>query len=184
MGEIEVINVKCPIHELPGNVVIDNFYARLSFQDKTSLDTSCSRSFTRNKEEFKWDLLDRIQENTEGWENDKGRESGIKYDFECVKTFMNTDDFRNISTAYGLDSQVVANFYKAFASYFGMPKEGFKNYHEPYKDKTVSPMTRTIEVNIVDHIIPEPYIEKVPFPAKIKELSIIASVVNKVQEKL
>ncbi|KAK1694769.1 hypothetical protein QYE76_011466 [Lolium multiflorum] len=49
---------------------------RLSFQDKTLLDTACSGSFTRNKEEFKWDLLDRIQENTEGWENDKGRVSG------------------------------------------------------------------------------------------------------------
>ncbi|KAK1663062.1 hypothetical protein QYE76_051221 [Lolium multiflorum] len=45
-------------------------------QDKTLLDTACSGSFTRNKEEFKWDLLDRIQENTEEWENDKGRESG------------------------------------------------------------------------------------------------------------
>ena len=86
-------------------------------------------------------------------------------------------------TSDGLDSQVVANFYKVFASYFGMPKGGFKKYHEPYKDKLVSPMTRTIEVNTVDHIIPEPYIEKVPFPAKIKEHSIIASVVNKSTRK-
>ncbi|KAK1618114.1 hypothetical protein QYE76_023631 [Lolium multiflorum] len=70
--------LKCPIHELPGNVIIDNFYARLSFQDKTLLDTSCSGSFTRNKEEFKRDILDRIQENTEGWENDKDRESDCK----------------------------------------------------------------------------------------------------------
>ncbi|KAK1603643.1 hypothetical protein QYE76_027316, partial [Lolium multiflorum] len=43
--------------------------------DKTLLDTSCSGSFTRNKEEFKRDLLNRIQENTEGWEIDKDRES-------------------------------------------------------------------------------------------------------------
>ncbi|KAK1616125.1 hypothetical protein QYE76_021642 [Lolium multiflorum] len=49
---------------------------RMSFQDKTLLDTSCSGSFTRNKEEFKWDLLNRIQENAEDWENDKGKESG------------------------------------------------------------------------------------------------------------
>ncbi|KAK1651072.1 hypothetical protein QYE76_068877 [Lolium multiflorum] len=46
-------------------------------RDKTLLDTSCSGSFTRNKEEFKRDLLDRIQENTEGWENDKDRESCV-----------------------------------------------------------------------------------------------------------
>ena len=48
-------------------------------------------------------------------------------------------------TAYGLDSQVVANFYKAFASYFSMPNESLKslkNYHEPYKDKTISPVIR------------------------------------------
>ena len=79
---------------------------------------------------------------------------------------MNSDEFRNVNTAYGLDSQVVANFYKAFATYFGMPKdsfESFKNYHKSYKDKTVSLMTKSIEVNTVDHIVPEPYIERVFF---------------------
>ena len=45
--------LKCLIHELLSNVIIDNFYARLSFQDKTLLDTSCAGSFTRTKEEFK-----------------------------------------------------------------------------------------------------------------------------------
>ncbi|KAK1693662.1 hypothetical protein QYE76_010359 [Lolium multiflorum] len=75
LGRLKSLMLKCPIHELPGNVIIDNFYARLSFQDKTLLDTSCSGSFTRKNEEFKRDLLDRIQENTEGWENDKDRES-------------------------------------------------------------------------------------------------------------
>ncbi|KAK1648882.1 hypothetical protein QYE76_066687 [Lolium multiflorum] len=44
--------------------------------DKTLLDTTCSGSFTSNKEEFKRDLLDRIKENAEDWENDKGKESG------------------------------------------------------------------------------------------------------------
>ncbi|KAK1617062.1 hypothetical protein QYE76_022579 [Lolium multiflorum] len=43
---------------------------------KTLLDTTCSGSFTSNKEEFKRDLLDRIKENAEDWENDKGKESG------------------------------------------------------------------------------------------------------------
>ena len=65
---------------------------------------------------------------------------------------MNTDDFRNISTTYGLDSQVVVNFYKAFASNFGLPNgsfKSFKNYHEPYKDKTVSLVAKSIEVNTV-----------------------------------
>ena len=99
---------------------------------------------------------------------------------------MNTDEFWNVSTAYGLDSHVVAKFNKAFASFFRMPKDSFeslKNYHEPYKDKIVSPMTKIIEVNTIDHIVPELYIGKVPFPAKIREHSVLASVVNKSTKK-
>jgi hypothetical protein len=57
---------KCPIHELPSNIVIDNFYARLALHDKDLLDASCFGSFTHMKGEAKWDLLDRIQENTKG----------------------------------------------------------------------------------------------------------------------
>ncbi|KAK1677835.1 hypothetical protein QYE76_038683 [Lolium multiflorum] len=175
--------LKCPIHELPGNVIIDNFYARLSFQDKTLLDTSCSGSFTRNKEEFKRDLLDRIQENTEGWENDKDRESGIIYDYKCIEAFMDTDKFRNMSATYGLDSQVVANLYKAFASHYELPKKNFDKYHEPYKDKIDSSINKCVVIETVDHVIPEAYIEKTPFPAKMKEYSVISSAVNKSEKK-
>jgi hypothetical protein len=64
-----------------------------------------------------------IQENAEGWAHDKGRRSGINYDYECIKTFMRTDDFHNVSTAYGLDSQILANCLKAFASYLDVPKK-------------------------------------------------------------
>ncbi|KAK1646524.1 hypothetical protein QYE76_064329 [Lolium multiflorum] len=175
--------LKCPIHELPGNVIIDNFYARLSFQDKTLLDTSCSGSFTRNKEEFKRDLLDRIQENTEGWENDKDRESGIIYDYKCIEAFMDTDKFRNMSATYGLDSQVVANLYKAFASHYELPKKNFDKYHEPYKDKVDSSVNKCVVIETVDNVIPEAYIEKTPFPAKMKEYSVISSAVNKSEKK-
>ncbi|KAK1605686.1 hypothetical protein QYE76_029359 [Lolium multiflorum] len=172
-----------PIHELPGNVIIDNFYARLSFQDKTLLDTSCSGSFTRKNEEFKRDLLDRIQENTEGWENDKDRESGIIYDYKCIEAFMDTDKFRNMSATYGLDSQVVANLYKAFASHYELPKKNFDKYHEPYKDKVDSSVNKCVVVETVDNVIPEAYIEKTPFPAKMKEYSVISSAVNKSEKK-
>jgi hypothetical protein len=115
--------LKCPIHELPSNIVVNNFYARHSLHDKDLLDASCSGSFTRMKEEAKWDLLDHIQENTEGWENDKGRKLGINYDYECIKAFMGTDDFHNVSVVYGLDSQILANCFKAFASYLDVPKK-------------------------------------------------------------
>ncbi|KAK1618870.1 hypothetical protein QYE76_024387 [Lolium multiflorum] len=182
-GRLKSLMLKCPIHELPGNIIIDNFYARLSFQDKTLLDTSCSGSFTCNKEEFKRDLLDRIQENTEGWENDKDRESGINYDYKCIEVFMDTDKFRNMSATYGLDSQVVANFYKAFASHFELPRKNFDKYHEPYKDKTDSSINKCAIIETVDHILPEAYIEKTPFPAKMKEYSVITSAVNKSAKK-
>jgi hypothetical protein len=85
--------LKCSIHELPSNIIINNFYARFTLHDKDLLDASCFGSFTRMKEEAKWDLLDRFHENTEGWENDKGRKSGKNYDYECIKAFMGTDDF-------------------------------------------------------------------------------------------
>ncbi|KAK1662141.1 hypothetical protein QYE76_050300 [Lolium multiflorum] len=182
-GRLKSLMLKCPIHELPGNVIIDNFYARLSFQDKTLLDTSCSGSFTRKNEEFKRDLLDRIQENTEGWENDKDRESGIIYDYKCIETFMDTDKFRNMSATYGLDSQVVANLYKAFASHYELPKKNFDKYHEPYKDKIDSSVNKCVVIETVDNVIPEAYIEKTPFPAKMKEYSVISSAVNKSEKK-
>jgi hypothetical protein len=109
------------VAELPSNIVINNFYARLTLHDKDLLDASCSGSFSRMKEEAKWVLLDRIQENTEGWENDKGRKSGINYDYECIKAFMGTDDFHDVSAVYGLDSQILANCFKAFATYLDVP---------------------------------------------------------------
>ena len=155
--------LKCPVHGIPNNIVINNFYARLSYHDKDLLDTSCAWAFTRMKDEDKWDLLDRIQENTEGWENDKGRESGINYDFECIKSFMETDSFRHFNATYGLDSQVVVSYFKAFASYLEIPKQGWEKFHEPYKDNADFAPAKTVEVSTVDHILPEPYVEKVPF---------------------
>ncbi|KAK1664960.1 hypothetical protein QYE76_053119 [Lolium multiflorum] len=123
------------------------------------------------------------QENTEGWENDKDRESGIIYDYKCIEAFMDTDKFRNMSATYGLDSQVVANLYKAFASHYELPKKNFDKYHEPYKDKIDSSVNKCVVVETVDNVIPEAYIEKTPFPAKMKEYSVISSAVNKSEKK-
>ncbi|KAK1606124.1 hypothetical protein QYE76_029797 [Lolium multiflorum] len=88
-----------------------------------------------------------------------------------------------MSATYGLVSQVVANIYKAFASHFELPRKNFDKYHEPYKDKTDSPKGKCIEIKTVDHVLPEAYIEKTPFPAKMKEYSVITSVVNKSAKK-
>ncbi|KAK1632103.1 hypothetical protein QYE76_006418 [Lolium multiflorum] len=163
--------------------IVPLFYSKFYPPNKTLLDTSCSGSFTRNKEEFKRDLLDWIQENTEGWENDKDRESGIIYDYKCIEAFMDTDKFRNMSATYGLDSQVAANLYKAFASHYELPKKNFDKYHEPYKDKIDSSINKCVVVETADHVIPEAYIEKTPFPAKMKEYSVINSAVHKSEKK-
>ncbi|KAK1666167.1 hypothetical protein QYE76_054326 [Lolium multiflorum] len=163
--------------------IVPLFYSKFYPPNKTLLDTSCSGSFTRKNEEFKRDLLDRIQENTEGWENDKDRESGIIYDYKCIEAFMDTDKFHNMSATYGLDSQVVANLYKAFASHYELPKKNFDKYHEPYKDKVDSSVNKCVVIETVDNVIPEAYIEKTPFPAKMKEYSVISSAVNKSEKK-
>jgi hypothetical protein len=180
---LKSLMLKCPIHELPRNIVINNFYARLTLHDKDLLDASCSGSFTRIKEEAKWDLLDCIQENTEGWENDKGRKSGINYDYECIKAFMGTNDFHNISVVYGLDSQILANYFKAFASYLDVPKKDWSKYHAPYKDIASCAPARPTEVCTVDRILPELYFEKMPFPAKVKGHSTLISVLKKSAKK-
>ena len=68
----------CPNHE--------NFYARLSRNDQTMLDTSCIGSFMKKTIEFGWDLLERIKCNSEYWELDEGKELGIKLKYDCVKS--------------------------------------------------------------------------------------------------
>ena len=73
-------------------------YARLSLNNRSMLDTSCTGSFMMKTIEFRWDLLERIKCNFEDWELDEGKESGITPKFDCVKSFMDTDAFREFST--------------------------------------------------------------------------------------
>jgi hypothetical protein len=135
------------------------------------------------KEEAKWDRLDRIQENTEGWENNKGRKSDINYNYECIKAFMGTVDFHNVSVVYGLDFQILTNYFKAFASYLDVLKKDWNKYHAPYKDNVSCVPARITDVCTVDRILPEPYFDKTPFPAKVKEHSMLTSVLNKSAKK-
>ena len=78
----------CPNHELSREIIIQNFYARLSCNDQSMLDSSCTGSFMKKTTEFRWDLLERIRHNSKDWELDEGKESGIKLEFDCVKYFM------------------------------------------------------------------------------------------------
>ena len=79
---------------------MQSFYAQLSENNRTMLDTSCTGSFMMKTIEFKWDLLERIKCNSEYWELNEGKETGINLKFDCVKSFMDTDDFRDFSTIW------------------------------------------------------------------------------------
>jgi hypothetical protein len=46
---------KCPIHDLPHNIVINNFYARLLGYYKDYLDACFDGSFTSKDVDTKWD---------------------------------------------------------------------------------------------------------------------------------
>ena len=68
------------------------------------LDASSMGSFTNQKVDVKWDLIERIQCNIEDWEIDKGKEPGINYEYDCIKSFVETDSFNKLSAKFGLDS--------------------------------------------------------------------------------
>ena len=59
-GRLKSMLYSCPNHELPREIIIQNFYARLSRNDQSMLDTSCADSFMKKMIEFRWDLLERI----------------------------------------------------------------------------------------------------------------------------
>ena len=121
----------CPNHELSREIIIQKIYARLSPNDRNMLDTSCAGSYMLKTIEFKWYLLERIKHNSEDWELDEGKESGMTPKFDCLKSFMDTDAFRGFSTKYGLDSEIVASFYEYFATHVDLPKEKWFKYNPP-----------------------------------------------------
>jgi hypothetical protein len=114
--------LKCPIHELLRNIVVNNFYTRLSGHYKDYLDACFEGSSTSKEVGSKWDLLEKIQTNTEDWDCDKGKESGINYEYDCIKSFTKTADFQELNAKYGLDPQIMVYCYRVFASYINVPK--------------------------------------------------------------
>ena len=98
-------------------------------------------SSTSKEVEAKWDLLETIQRNTKDWDIDKGKESGINYEYDCIKSFAETADFQELSAKYGLDSKIIVDCYTAFASHINVPKGNWDIYHEPFKDTCVENKT-------------------------------------------
>src|SRR3954462_8490033 len=70
-GRLNSLMIKCPNHELPKEIILPNFYASLSRQDRELLDASSSGVFRTRSVKERWDLIETIQKNTEGWEIDK-----------------------------------------------------------------------------------------------------------------
>ena len=124
----------CPNHKLSREMIIQNFYARLSLDNRNLLDTSCAGSYMLKTSDFKWDLLERIKHNSEDWGSDNGKESGMIPKFDCVKSFVDTDVFRGFSAKYGLYSEIVAAFCESFA---------------PIEVKVVAPIT--VEENTITY---------------------------------
>ena len=140
-GRLKSMLYSCPNHELSREMIIQKIYAGLSCRNRTMLDTSCAGSFMMKTIEFKWDLLERIKCNSEDWDLDNGKESGMTPSFDCVKSCMDTDIFHKFSTKYGLDSEIVASFCESFATYVDLPKEKWFKYHPPIEVKVVAPVT-------------------------------------------
>ena len=116
--------------------------------------------------EFKWDLLERIKRNSEDWEFDEGKVSGITPKFDCVKSFMDTDAFREFITKYGVDSEIVASFCELFASHVDLPKEKWFKFHPPIEENYEEPVIAKDETIIynVNPVVPAAYIEEPPSP--------------------
>ena len=78
--------------------------------------------------------MKQFKSNTEDWDNDKGKEPGINYEYDCIKSFAETVDFQELSVEYGIDPKILVDCFRAFASHINSPKEKWDMYHEPFKD--------------------------------------------------
>src|SRR3954470_20928714 len=56
-GRLKSLVLRCPNHEIPKEIILTIFYARISCQDKEMLDASLSRVFQTRSTEEKWDLI-------------------------------------------------------------------------------------------------------------------------------
>ena len=62
-GRLKSMLYSSPNHELSREIIIQKIYARLSLDNRSMLDTSCTGSFMMKTIEFKWDLLERYKHN-------------------------------------------------------------------------------------------------------------------------
>src|ERR1043165_4222930 len=130
------------------------------------LDASSSGVFQTRSMEEKWDLIERIQKNTEEWEIDKGIEPDINYEHDYIESYVKTDYFNTFFSKIGIDSQLMIDFCKDFASHVESSKKKEDQHHKMFKE---SP----IDINFNDPILPAVMHEQPPFPARIKDHSFV-----------
>src|SRR3954464_12078941 len=171
-GRLKSLMLKCPNHELPKEIILTNFYARLSCQDREMLDASSSGVFQSRSMEERWDLIERIQKNTEDWEIDKGIEPAINYEHDYIESYVKTYYFNNFCSKIGLDSQLMIDFCKDFASHIDSSKKKESQHHKPFKE---SP----IEIDVTDPVLPAVVYEQPPYPSRIKDHSFVTGILNK-----
>src|SRR3954470_23334006 len=116
-GRLKSLMLKFPNHELPKEIILTNFYARLSCQDREMFDASSSRVLQTRSIEERCDLIERIQKNTEDWEIDKGIKPAINYEHDYIESYVKTDNFNTFFSNIGLDSQLIIEFCKDFGSH-------------------------------------------------------------------
>ena len=107
------------------------------------------------------------------WEIDKGKESSINYEYDSIKSFVETDSFDNLSAKFGLDSQIF--FISVNISLLVL----ISKYHKPLKDICEINSRKELQVHTVTPILPVVYVENPPFPVRIKEHTMVTSVVHK-----
>src|SRR4051812_11317639 len=121
--------------------------------------------------EEKWDLIERIQKNTEEWEIDKGIEPVINYEHDYIESYVKTDYFNTFFSKIGLDSQLMIDFCKEFASHVDSSKKKDQN-HKPFKELPVA-------INVAGPTLPAVIYEQPPFPKRIKEHSFVTGIINR-----
>ena len=104
----------------------------------------------------------------------------MNFTFDCVKSFVETNTFCDFSAKYGLDSEIVASLCESFAAHIDLPKEKWFKFHPPLEVNVVKPTP--VEEKVIaynDHVVPSAYIEKPPFPVRIKDHSKASSVIRR-----
>ena len=84
---------------------------------------------------------------------------------------MKTNYFNTFCSKIGLDSQLMIDFCKDFASHVDSSKNK-DQHHKPFKELP-------IDISVADPILPAVMYEQPPFSTRIKEHSFITGIINK-----